>query len=146
MLPKADFIIHFELETLLNKPAKLCNSFFRKIILNKNTGFYFHQQAFIQALLCTEVSPQRFNFFTICLVQWLRGVGWAHGRHRRENFWNLDLQIAGKCFFFDFSWNFRVSWGVLKKREVERYIQLSFMHACKYLNQRVTSRHLPAQS
>ena len=40
----------------------------------------FHQdicvstQAFIQALLSTAVFPQRFRFFTVCLVQWLSGV------------------------------------------------------------------------
>ena len=37
-----------------------------------------------------------------------------------------------------FSWNFRVSWGVLKKSWLERYIQLSFP---KYLNQRVSRVH-----
>ena len=31
-------------------------------------------QAFIQALLSTAVFLQRFSFFTICLVQWLREV------------------------------------------------------------------------
>ena len=32
------------------------------------------QQAFIQPLLSTAVFPQRFGFFTVCLVQWLRKV------------------------------------------------------------------------
>ena len=39
-----------------------------------------------------------------------------------------------------FSWfflNFRVLWGVLRKSGLERYIKLSFMHVCKYLNQRI---------
>ena len=31
-------------------------------------------QAFIQALLSTAVFPQRFSFFTVCLVQWLHLV------------------------------------------------------------------------
>ena len=30
--------------------------------------------AFIQALLSAAVLPQRFSFFTVWLVQWLRGV------------------------------------------------------------------------
>ena len=29
--------------------------------------------AITQALLSTAVFPQRFNFFTVCLIQWLRG-------------------------------------------------------------------------
>ena len=44
LLPKADFIIYFELETLLNKPAKLCNSFFRKIILNNSVAIVKFEQ------------------------------------------------------------------------------------------------------
>ena len=31
-------------------------------------------EAFIQALLSTAIFSQRFSFFTVCLVQWLRGV------------------------------------------------------------------------
>ena len=31
-------------------------------------------QAFIQAFLSTAVFPQRFSFFTVCLVQWLRSL------------------------------------------------------------------------
>ena len=37
----------------------------------------------------------------------------------------------------DISQNFRVLWEVLKKRSLEKYIELSFMHVCKYLNQRL---------
>ena len=40
-------------------------------------------------------------------------------------------------FFLFFSWKFRVSWGVLKKSGLGRYIQLSVMCVCKYPNQRV---------
>ena len=39
---------------------------------------------------------QRFRFFTVCLVHYLREDMSALGEHRRENFWNLGLQIAGK--------------------------------------------------
>ena len=49
----------------------------------------YRKQAFIQALLSTAVFPQRFSFFTFCLVHNLR-------EHQRKNFWNLGLRIAGK--------------------------------------------------
>ena len=44
---------------------------------------------------------------------------------------------AKNALFLVFSWIFKVSWEVLKKIRLERYIQLSFMRVCKYLNQRV---------
>ena len=107
-----------------------------------STGAYYSKygrdilnQNFIQALLSTAIFSQRFSFFTVCLVQW--PMGCPQGRHQRKNFWNLGLQIAGKFIFLIFFWNFRVSWGVLRISWLERYIQLSFMHVCKYLNQRV---------
>ena len=64
-------------------------------------------------------------------------------------FWNLGLQIPAKCiltlfptflhaFFLtrsDFSWNFRVLCGVLKKIWLERYITF-FICFCNCLNQR----------
>ena len=40
-------------------------------IISKN---YTINQAFIQALLSTAIFPQRFSFFTVFLVQWLRVV------------------------------------------------------------------------
>ena len=53
------------------------------------------------------------------------------------------LDIKGKSFETPadrwkiyFSWNFRVSWRVLKKNWPERYIQLFFMLIWKYINQR----------
>ena len=46
-------------------------------------------------------------------------------------------RLPENTFFLDFSWIFRVSWGVLKRYWLERYSQLSFMRVCKYLNQRV---------
>ena len=89
----------------------------------------FLLQGFIQALLSTAVFPQRFSFFTVCLVNYLREVLlWLI---QRENFWSLGLQIAGNCISdtlsdcrsiactlfvcsgSKFSWNSRVSWGVL---------------------------------
>ena len=44
---------------------------------------------------------------------------------------------AKNALFLVFSWIFKVSWEVLKKIWLERYIQLSVMRVCKYLNQRV---------
>ena len=82
-------------------------------------------QAFIQALLSTAVLPQRFRFFTVCLVYWL------HDRHQRNKFRNLGLQIAGKCIFLGI---LRVLQGVLKRSLLERFIELFFMSVYKYLN------------
>ena len=44
----------------------------------------------MQTLLSIAVFLKKFSFFTVCLGHNLR-------EHRRENFWNLGLQIAGKC-------------------------------------------------
>ena len=41
------------------------------------------------------------------------------------------------AFFFNFSGNFWVLWGVLKNSWLEIYKQLSSKYVCKYLNQRV---------
>ena len=52
----------------------------------------------------------------------------------------FEIQVCSwleNAFFLDFAWNFRVLWGVLKKGRLERYIELSFMCVCQYLNQRV---------
>ena len=105
--------------------------------LHHQQGMLFskHHQAFIQALLSTAVFPQRFGFFTVCLLQWL----WVAPMVDTEKkvFWILGLQIAWKCIFLGLSWNFRVLWGILKKSWLSRNMQLSFMFVCKYLNQRV---------
>ena len=53
----------------------------------------YNYQAFIQALLSTVIIPQRFSFFTVCLVHY----PWPHGLHWKENFWNSGLQMTGKC-------------------------------------------------
>ena len=44
------------------------------IIRHLKLAVHMKKQAFIQALLSTAAFPQRFGFFTVCLVQWLRGV------------------------------------------------------------------------
>ena len=45
--------------------------------------------------------PQRFSFFTICLVQWLCGVApwWTL---KGKLLWNLGLENAVKCTFLGF--------------------------------------------
>ena len=53
-------------------------------------------------------------------------------------FWNLGLQIAGKCIFVRFFLKLWRFWAVLKKSCLERCIQLpSFIRVWKNLNQRV---------
>ena len=90
---------------------------------------------FYPSTFSATVFFQKFSFLTVYLVQGLRWV--ASITHRRKIFWNLGLQIAGKCIFLGFPWNFRVLWAVLKKNWLERYIQLSSMRIRKLLNQRV---------
>ena len=41
------------------------------------------------------------------------------------------------CSGSNFSWNFRVLWGVLTKSWQERHIQFAFLYVCRYLSQRV---------
>ena len=78
------------------------------------------------------------EYSVVLLFAWLNGsVGWSQGRHQWDNFWNLGLLIAGKCIFLELFLEFyRVSCGVLMKSWLESYMQLSFMHVCKYLNQK----------
>ena len=56
-------------------------------------------QAFIKALLSTPASPQRFSFFTVCLVQWFRGVApWQMSKEKIFKFRSTD------CWKMHFSW------------------------------------------
>ena len=73
--------------------------------------------------------------FLHCLLSSIAPWGCPMFNNEGKFFWNLGLQIIEKCNL-DFSWDFRVSWGVFKKSWLERYIQTSFMCVCKYLNQR----------
>ena len=57
---------------------------------------------------------------SLLLAQFSGSVGSPHGRHRKESVGNLGLKIVGKYISLGLS-----------------YIQLSFMHVCKCLNQRV---------
>ena len=78
---------------------------------------YLSEQAFIQALLSAAVSPQRFSFFTVCLVNCLHEVSprWTakennlklrspdcRKMHFRHSFWlqKHSLYIADKHYFF----------------------------------------------
>ena len=42
--------------------------------LNKTASLNIGYQGFIQAILSTAISPQRFSFFIVCLVNYLREV------------------------------------------------------------------------
>ena len=89
-----------------------------------------HLQTCIQAVFSTAASSQRFSFFTVSLVSLVR---WPNSRNQREHFWNLGLQIAGKCIFLDFFLILRLCWGSW----LERFLALSFMSFCTYLNQSI---------
>ena len=58
---------------------------------------YLSEQAFIQALLSTAVSPQRFSFFTVCLVHCLHEVSprWT----AKENILKLRSPDCRKMHF-----------------------------------------------
>ena len=110
--------------------------------------------------LSTAVFSHRYSFFTVCLVHYLHTVPpWGtpkgkflksrfpdrwkmHFRHSLSllltpSFWHPFFSIHSfSLFLSDFSWSFRLLWGVSEKRWLERYIQLCFMRFCKYLNQR----------
>ena len=86
-------------------------------------------QDFIQALLTIAISPQRFCFFTVCLVNYLHEVlpwwapKWKFLKFRSPDCWKcisnaLSDTRSITCTLFvcsnsNFSWNLRVSWGVL---------------------------------
>ena len=85
-------------------------------------------QAFIQALLSKAIFHQRFSFLTVCLIKYLHEVlpWWApKGKYLKfgspdcckihfwHSFWLQKRNLHIVCSSSDFSWNFRVSWGVL---------------------------------
>ena len=92
-------------------------------------------QAFIQALFSTALFPQRFSFFTVCLVQWHHGPWGGPMVDTNENV--LKFRSADRCKMH-FSWIFflilEFHGGVLKKTWLEIYMQLSFMRVCRYYN------------
>ena len=60
-------------------------------------------------------------------------MGWLYDKDRRENFWNLGLQVAAKCILLNFYRKFRVSW-VIFEENVTRKIDRSFPYACLYIS------------
>ena len=102
-------------------------SFFK--FLQRRAGFH-------PSTLSTAVFPQRFSFFTICLVHYLHEV--PHGGYQSKTSWNLGLQFAGKCISktlsdcrslactsfvcsdSNFSWNFRVFFGSFEGKLTRR--------------------------
>ena len=98
-------------------------------LLHKIQPASIYLQAFIQTLLSTAVFPQRFGFYTVCLVQWLRGV--TSRQSPKGKFLKFRLyRSLENAFFLDFSWDFRVSWGFLTKRCLQRYIHTALLYAC----------------
>ena len=97
----------------------------KKFCLFHSVSEELYNQAFIKALLSTAVFPQRFSFFNACSAQWL----WVSPMEDTEGkmFEIQVCRLLENAFSSDFSGNFRVY----------TYIQVSFMHVCKYLNQRI---------
>ena len=92
------------------------------------TGFY-------PSIFVYSCFPQRFSFFTICLVHYFHEVPpwWA----LKEYFWNLGLHIAGKSisgthsdFFATSFWLFLIFLGNLEfyrelARRIHKILQVS---------------------
>ena len=101
-------------------------------------------QAFIPALLSTAVFRQRLRFFTDSLVHYLCEVPpwWRpKGKFRSPDRWKMHLRhflifLHSSMTISSFSWNLKSFMGSFEKSWLERYIQLSFMRFCKYLNQK----------
>ena len=56
-------------------------------------------------------------------------------------FWNLGLQVAGKCIFLDFSWNLkRVSWGSFEEK-LTRKIHTAFIYVCLKVSKPKTKKN-----
>ena len=87
-------------------------------------------QAFIQALFSTALFPQRFSFFTVCLVQWHHGPWGGPMVDTKENV--LKFRSADRCkmhFSWIFFFNFRVSWGSFEEN-LAGNIYATFLYAC----------------
>ena len=107
-----------------------------KFFITSGTQIFTYGSRLLSKHFCLQ--PRSLKDSVYLLFAYFSGTaGWSLGRYQRDHFSNLGLQISGKCIFLDFYWNFRVSWRVLKRNWLERYIQLCFMCVCKYLNQGV---------
>ena len=96
-------------------------------------ALYCNTQSFIQAPLSVVVFAQRFSFFTVYLVQWLRGLApWWIPKGSLFEFTSVDCcKTHFSWMFFFFFLNFRVLLRVAKKSLLERQLQPSFMHVTK---------------
>ena len=86
---------------------------------------YCNTQAFMQAPLSTAVFPQRFSFFTVYLVQWLRGLP-PWWRPKRSLFEFKSVDRCKMHFSWIFFFNLRVSLRAVKKSLLERHLRKSF--------------------
>ena len=90
---------------------------------------YCNTQAFIEAPLSTAVFPQRFSFFTVCLVQWLRWLAlWWRPKGSLFKFKSVDCYKMHFFMGFFIFLYFRVLLRVVNKSLLERHLQPSFMH------------------
>ena len=96
-----------------------------------DTGIGFYPSTFIYS---------RFSLFLYCLLSSVAPWGGSMVGTEGKIFEIWVCRSLENAFFLDFSWKFTVSWLVLKKSWLERYIHFSFMSVCKYLNQRVRNR------
>ena len=80
--------------------------------------------------------PSRIQFL-YCLLSSVAQWGGPMVDNQQEIFEIYMCRSLENAFFLNFSWSFRILWGILKKSWQKGYIQLSFMCVCKYLNQRV---------
>ena len=86
-------------------------------------------QAFIQALLSTAVSLQRFSFFTAYLAHWLRGVApWQTPKEKSFKFRSSD---RWKMHFLGFFLEFQSSVGSFEEKLI-RKIHLTVLYTPFY--------------
>ena len=85
------------------------------------------QWAFIQAFLSTAIFPQ--VSVSLLFAQFSVSVGWPYGRHQREKFLNLNLQIAVKCIFHGFFLEFQ-SFIASFEEKLTRKIHTTFLYEC----------------
>ena len=83
-------------------------------LLHKIQPASIYLQAFIQTLLSTAVFPQRFGFYTVYLVQWLRGVT-SRQSPKGKILEIYVIQIAGKCIFLGFFLGFQSFMGIFEE-------------------------------
>ena len=89
---------------------------------------FFSFQAFIHALLSTVVSLQKFNFFTVCLVQRFRGVSpWYTPK---EKYLKCRSADCWKMHFFFFIFLGILSFMGSFEEKLTRKMHTTLLYAC----------------